>query len=777
MRSKCSRVPILIASVTLVGMLAAGSPAQETANMAQLRRDYAMRNFEPSAHAALIKGVYLQKRYMVAYGLTEHARRRFDQSEFGPAYGKAMVNRVSPSLSPERCAELEKHLDQVPEGDVQLLTDLLWYSYATSRWSHLEKVLKRLLEVDPEHADRHLRTYETFTGSNYLNSLAKVTEEFAEQHPDAAASVVVQARAAAHPTAGKTARNRAKRILARGLRDHPDDPYIHYMVGEVAAASGDLDAAERHYSKAASLHPHSELILRDVGRFFLTKRKDLDRSLQYYVRAYFGNYYGNAIWKVKEIKKRRAKERVNALRAKGVSWTEIVREDDQDVANRALIAMARDWKPEYVAALTELLAHDHPYLSENSARLLAAHVDATFEPKLEELLAHEDLRVRARALYIALALRGEKAHPLLEKALESDCQLIRWESVGALFLGGGEVGKRIVEAHRKRESVAALIKAIDVDLEKWPAESKLRPEPAKPAATGATAAKTTAAYAPLAPPIVKPAPGADDVTRIPEGCVAAGSTSWQQLEVDGKPQLLPGRIRHEATGIELVLIAPGWYYRGAGEAAGWTPPEEKPRHKVTITRPFYLARHETTNKQYRLYMPKHLCFDRRYRVPVNNDPQQPACEVSWDGATGFARKFGFRLPTEAEWEYACRAGTSGPHYGPVREIAWFHDVTTEPKHRYRTHPVGLKTPNAWGLFDMLGNAREWCSDWFDEKAYAGLKDGVCDPKGPATGEWRVMRGGDVTSADLDGSTRTSNRQHMLPTAAMVTYGFRVAMDP
>jgi len=93
----------------------------------------------------------------------------------------------------------------------------------------------------------------------------------------------------------------------------------------------------------------------------------------------------------------------------------------------------------------------------------------------------------------------------------------------------------------------------------------------------------------------------------------------------------------------------------------------------------------------------------------------------------------FRLPTEAEWERACQAGGDAQRYGAVGEIAWYKDNSEGS-----THPVRMKTPNAWGLYDMLGNVWEWCADWYDEKAYAAGP--AVDPKGPASGTHRVGRG-------------------------------------
>lgn len=121
--------------------------------------------------------------------------------------------------------------------------------------------------------------------------------------------------------------------------------------------------------------------------------------------------------------------------------------------------------------------------------------------------------------------------------------------------------------------------------------------------------------------------------------------------------------------------------------------------------------------------------------------------LSWDTSAD-----GYRLPSEAEWEYACRAGTTGPRHGPLDEIAWYRENSAESR-----HDVGGKTPNAWGLYDMLGNVWEWCWDVYDAEVY---------------GEYRVLRGGGWF--DEQWSCRASVRRRSHPTFRVDDVGFRLA---
>lgn len=192
--------------------------------------------------------------------------------------------------------------------------------------------------------------------------------------------------------------------------------------------------------------------------------------------------------------------------------------------------------------------------------------------------------------------------------------------------------------------------------------------------------------------------------------------------------------------MELVLIQAGTFQMGSKSGNG----VELPAHKVTITRPFYMGKYEVTQGEWKAVMGTDPSTFKGARNPVEN--------VTWDDCQTFFRKLKekvparkFRLPTEAEWEYACRAGSTTQYcYGDddagIDDYAWYMLNTGRnmlDAAGMKTHPVGEKKPNAWGLYDMHGNVCEWCQDWYG--AYAG--DDQKDPAGPANGEYRVLRGG------------------------------------
>ena len=184
-------------------------------------------------------------------------------------------------------------------------------------------------------------------------------------------------------------------------------------------------------------------------------------------------------------------------------------------------------------------------------------------------------------------------------------------------------------------------------------------------------------------------------------------------------------------GMKFNLIPPGEFAMGspASEPGRY---DDETQHQVKITKPFYLSVHEVTQAQYERVMGKNPSKYEGANKPVE--------DVSWNDAVAFFRKLNdeveYRLPTEAQWEYACRAGTTtaysfGDDVSQLGEYAWYSGNSSS------THPVGELKPNAWGLFDMHGNVFEWCQDWYGD--YDSLKV-VSDPTGPASGDLRVWRG-------------------------------------
>lgn len=201
------------------------------------------------------------------------------------------------------------------------------------------------------------------------------------------------------------------------------------------------------------------------------------------------------------------------------------------------------------------------------------------------------------------------------------------------------------------------------------------------------------------------------------------------------------------------------------------PPDETPSHTVTITQGFWICQYEITQQQW-----MQVVGNNPSRFVEN--PNNPVEQISWSDCQLFLEKINqivgegtFRLPTEAEWEYACRAGgTTAYNFGndmsQISAYAWYAG-NSEAK----THPIGEKRPNSWGIYDMHGNVAEWVQDWYDPAIYAA--GAATNPYGPDTGVFRVRRGG--AWSNHHSRLRSAVRDHDLPEMRTDMFGFRIVL--
>jgi formylglycine-generating enzyme required for sulfatase activity len=248
---------------------------------------------------------------------------------------------------------------------------------------------------------------------------------------------------------------------------------------------------------------------------------------------------------------------------------------------------------------------------------------------------------------------------------------------------------------------------------------------------------------------------------------------------------LPWRVRDNASQIEMLLVPPGTFNMGcsaSNQYACASDGRENPVHAVTLTNAFYLGRYEVTQAQWTAVMgsnPSNL-VNASAEVPAGQVPQRPVERVSWNMIQGFNTATGLRLPTEAEWEYAYRAGTttafhsfSGYPNGTnddtlLGNIAWFcsNECT-------QTRPVGGKQANALGLHDMSGNVWEWVNDRYSSTYYQSSPS--TNPPGPSSGSVRVLRGGSWLA--VSDFCRSSDRFTDTPDLVDSSIGFRAARTP
>ena len=263
------------------------------------------------------------------------------------------------------------------------------------------------------------------------------------------------------------------------------------------------------------------------------------------------------------------------------------------------------------------------------------------------------------------------------------------------------------------------------------------------------------------------------VTRTIE---PAFTPSKNESLVDLAVNIFPtvGTICTNSIGMELVYIPSGEFMMGSENAEE----DEKPVHKVTISKGFWMGKYPVTQSQWESVMGTTVQQQREKTdksSPLYGEGfDYPMHYVLWAEAQEFIHRlnerndgYKYSLPTEAEWEYSARAGTTGDYAGNLDDMAWYDDIFGST-----THPVGQKLPNAFGLYDMHGNVWEWCRDWFDPNYYA--KSPRSDPTGPNSGERHVLRGG--AWYGFKNFARSANRYWDTERISS-TSGFRVVARP
>ena len=227
--------------------------------------------------------------------------------------------------------------------------------------------------------------------------------------------------------------------------------------------------------------------------------------------------------------------------------------------------------------------------------------------------------------------------------------------------------------------------------------------------------------------------------------------------------------------MEFVWIEPGTFTMGSPDSELERGLDEGPQHEVTISRGFYLGKYEITQAQWEAVMGTTPWSGQDF---VQANPNHPAVYISWEDVQELIARLNeaaggevYRFPSEAEWEYACRAGTTtrwsfGDDESRLGEYAWYYDNAWSAGLQY-AQPVGTKLPNPWGLFDMHGNVWEWCQDWLGEYT----SDNQTDPTGPAAGSTRVVRG--VHFGHYARNTRSAYRYYYSPSSRNGRIGARL----
>ena len=251
---------------------------------------------------------------------------------------------------------------------------------------------------------------------------------------------------------------------------------------------------------------------------------------------------------------------------------------------------------------------------------------------------------------------------------------------------------------------------------------------------------------------MRPSPQGNSIAGGPGPIMAAEPLGDTGVRIDSR------------TGVGFVPIRGGTFTMGSPPNEQERSEYEAPQHQVTISA-FELGETEVTNAQYARFLEQASGVQKPALWSDSAPQDEPVTGVTWDEARQFASWAGGRLPTEAEWEYAARAGSTGGRYGSLDAVAWYSENSM-----LRKHPVREKQRNDWSLYDMLGNVWEWCADWYG--AYNGSSS--VDPVGPAQGSNRVLRGGSYAFEAQ--YARAPYRFNAAPAERYNFFGFRVARD-
>ncbi len=369
-------------------------------------------------------------------------------------------------------------------------------------------------------------------------------------------------------------------------------------------------------------------------------------------------------------------------------------------------------------------------------------------PAGAEKAPQEEPRKQIRQMLLDYARNSLISDRVLKQALE----VLKLEPEEAQ----GNLGKRYELLHELLEKRLELGDFIDA----WnlPATDDLAPVPVKKTSLATLGRKyrKMALVALLAPAVLLVWWIASQRVRTPPPVVPPPKT------VAG-PR--PGELKTNPTdGLRYVWIPAGSFQMGCSPSDTACSDQEKPPHPVTITRGFWLGQIPVTVGAYKRFgqaTGRSLPPALPGFVP---DENHPVVNVTWQEATAYCTWSGGRLPTEAEWEYAARAGSIGARPGELDDIAW-HGGNSGGQ----PHPVATKGPNPWGLYDMLGNEWEWCADWFIPDWYQHTREEK-DPVGPSTGAYRALRGGSWETAPRN--VRVSYRVRLQETDRVRSMGFR-----
>lgn len=400
-----------------------------------------------------------------AFYILETARRgRFEEDEFNKAFALAFRGSTPPDYSPAAEAVLLKEHARDP-NTIDAIVKLADIYISREDWAHAKEYISRAIRLQPEDFGNIEALAEVLRREGKLDEADRLLQEYARSYPETLDGYRLRIAEVSEKQPDK-----AKPLLSEAIKKFPQEGSFVFDLGTISQREGKLQEAEDHFVRAAEMSPDSVYIQAWVGRFFYKVKNDNRRALDYYLNAYLLDPHA---YETEFVESRIPK--TNAVVAKanyeqqlksGVPLTKIIEDPNPDVVYSALEQMSAKWEPAYLKILVDLMGHDDGGVRWYATQMINEKVDRSFDETLSALLKDQDLRKRGLAAYIAVHLWKQESFAIMRDMLKEESQILRFDAVSALFLEGGEEGRKIVLEHLSRESHPKLKKLIEAAMKK-----------------------------------------------------------------------------------------------------------------------------------------------------------------------------------------------------------------------------------------------------------------------------------------------------------------------
>lgn len=448
---------VLVASLNC---LAQAQTAAQPGELERLREDYAMRYLEPEPHMALAKYFRDHGDRLQAFYILETARRgRFDEDEFNAAFKRYFLGEEPFDNSRDAESKLLAELARDPKSQDALhgLADIY---ISREEYAKGREYLVKLIPLRPDRFEDTDALSEVYRREGNEAEAEKTLREWARLHPDTAEAYRIRVEQLSEKESAK-----AEALLTEAAAKFPREAAFPFTLAGIRLRENKLKEAEALYLRAAELAPDSSFVQMWVGRFFFKAAPDDRRALEHYLSAYLldphayeTEYVESRIPKINE---RLAEASLQEQLKRGAPLTKIAEDKDSFVVIHAIEEMGKNWRPEYLKTLVELMTHDDGGVRWRATELIKTKADASFDATLASLLKDRDLRRRGLAAYVAVNRWKARAFDQMRAMLREDAQLLRFDAVSALVIEGGPEGRKVALEHAARETHPKLKQILD----------------------------------------------------------------------------------------------------------------------------------------------------------------------------------------------------------------------------------------------------------------------------------------------------------------------------